>query len=525
MFVGLVAGAIGGFIGWLLQESLINYGGKVMPGALPGQGAVSIGLTVEEVRTLMLCVGGFIGLCLGAVDGFVEGKRRKLLEGAVIGAVTGFLFGYIGLYMGNRAYDALGGESIEGNLSLFSFTRQVIARAFGWALMGLGLGVGSAIATRTPKRIWQGAIGGFLGGFVGGAVFDILAYLLAPTQEAVGMSGVRDTGGASRMVGFTAIGALTGFAIGLVQELMKQAWVRVLAGRNEGKDFILSKQMNLLGRDERCDVPLYGDPRVGVQHAAIRADGNRHTLIDAGTPIGTIVNGQQVPPGGELLLRDGDMIQIGSHQILFREKATASKIARPAVDAPKPKATAPVGTAVVSGNVCPFCGAAKNAAGACLCTVVGSPAAPPANAMTAPPPAAVGGYPAAGAGMSGYGAGVPGSPYASPGAPAMGNMGAVPRGGSDMPRIVGIEGPYTGEVFLLTGQNLSLGREPGRDIVLSADHTVSRNHASVRNEGGDLVVYDNGSANGTFVNGMRISMQVLVPGDIVQFGSSKFRFE
>src|SRR5581483_3715624 len=332
MFVGLVAGAIGGFIGWLLQESLINYGGKVMTGALPGQGAVSIGLTVEEVRTLMLCVGGFIGLCLGAVDGFVEGKRRKLLEGAVIGAVTGFLFGYIGLYMGNRAYDALGGESIEGNLSLFSFTRQVIARAFGWALMGLGLGVGSAIATRTPKRIWHGAIGGLLGGF----------------------------GGASRMVGFTAIGALTGFAIGLVQELMKQAWVRVLAGRNEGKDFILSKQMNLLGRDERCDVPLYGDPRVGVQHAAIRADGNRHTLIDAGTPIGTIVNGQQVPPGGELLLRDGDMIQIGSHQILFREKATASKIARPAVDAPKPKATAPVGTAVVSGNVCPFCGAAKN---------------------------------------------------------------------------------------------------------------------------------------------------------------------
>lgn len=94
-----------------------------------------------------------------------------------------------------------------------------------------------------------------------------------------------------------------------------------------------------------------------------------------------------------------------------------------------------------------------------------------------------------------------------------------------MPRMVGMEGPYTGQVFLLTNPNNVVGREPDKDIVLSADPTVSRNHARIVNENGDFVVYDNGAANGTFVNSLRVSMQVLAPGDIVQFGSSKFRFE
>src|SRR4029078_5476741 len=133
-----------------------------------------------------------------------------------------------------------------------------------------------------------------LGGLVGGFVFDLLAHGAVPITAAAGASGVRDVGGPSRMVGVTLIGALTGFFIGLVEELLKQAWVKVLAGRNEGKDFILYKAVNILGRDERSDVPLFGDTGVAVQHAAIRADGRRHVLLAADTPAGTVVNGQPV---------------------------------------------------------------------------------------------------------------------------------------------------------------------------------------------------------------------------------------
>ena len=43
--------------------------------------------------------------------------------------------------------------------------------------------------------------------------------------------------------------------------------------------------------------------------------------------------------------------------------------------------------------------------------------------------------------------------------------------------------------------------------------------------GGRFVVYDMGSSNGTHVNGTKVSQQVLNNGDLVQVGSTKFRFE
>ncbi len=534
--VSLIAGTIGGALGALLQERLLNYNDSY---------TIQNGLSVEQLRTLIYCVGGLTGMFLGVVDGILRGNSRTVAWGAVLGALGGIVLGYVGISLGNTVYALLGGSNdLHASPGLFAFSRQVIARSFGWALMGLGLGVGSALATRSPRRILHGALGGFLGGFAGGFVFDLLAMSAQPVQAALGADGgVRDVAAPSRLIGFTAIGGLTGFFIGLVEELFKQAWVKVLAGRNEGKDFTLDKPMSILGRDERCDVPLYGDPAIGAQHAAIRAENNRHTLIDGGAPLGTIVNGQPVAPRGELLLRDGDMIQIGAQRVLFREKATASKLARPPSDAPRAKAGAP-GALPIPAHLCPFCGGAKNAQGGCLCSVGGGAVSSGSNnlgdggyaggGMVGGPGGAgyggagyggltgpgaqnsqVGGLGGAmnGAGLTGYGA------FPAPASPAFG------AGGTEMPRLVGVEGPYTGQGFLLTSPNIVVGREPDKDISLAADSTISRNHARIVNENGDFVVYDNGSANGTFVNGRSVAMQLLAPGDIVQFGNSKFRYE
>lgn len=513
IFVGLIAGALGGFLGWLIQESLIPY--AVVKDALDGVVRV-VPLTAQQSVLLITCVGGLIGTLLGAVDGIVEGNRRKLVMGMLIGFAGGVFLGWLGFNSGNYVYNKLGGaDDAKGGLGILVFLQKVIARTIGWALMGLGIGVGTGLSTRTPKRIMHGALGGLLGGLAGGFVFNLVPLLIQPVQIATSHGGAAEGGGPSRMIGFTAIGALSGLFIGIVEELLKEAWVKVLAGKNEGKDFLLSKPMNILGRDERCDVPLFGDNSVGTQHAAIRSDGSRRILVDAGTPAGTVVNGQQVPSGGEMLLRDGDMIQIGTHRILFREKATASKLARPALDTPKSKPASAAAVQVPS-HLCPFCGAPKDVQGGCRCGVPGSPAVGAGVAVNpgyggAPGP---GSMMNSGASMGGYSA--PDSLRSVP----------IPRGGADMARFVGIEGPYTGEVFLLTSPNTTIGREPGRDIVLSADATVSRSHARVSNENGDLVLYDVGSANGTFVNGMRVQMQVLVPGDIVQLGhGSKFRYE
>ena len=506
ILVGLIAGGLGGLVGGLITEAIIPYNSYVH---------LVNGVCTADARTpawpanlVAFCVYGLIGLLLGSVDGIVEGNPRKIMRGLFIGALAGIVFGRMISVFGDLLYGTLGGsKSAVTDPSIFAFMRQIIARAVQMGSIGLGLGIGAGISTLNPKRVWYGAIGGVLGGFLGGIIFDLVAKSLNPVQSALGTNGCYDAGGPPRMISYVLIGALTGLFIGLVEELLKQAWVKVLAGRNEGKDYILSKNMNLMGRDERCDVPLYGDMNVAVQHVAIRADGNRHVLIDGKTPVGTLVNGVRVASGGEQLLRDGDMIQVGTHRILFREKATASKFARKPVDEPKTK---PGGSIVpMPSHLCEFCGSPKDPGGNCLCNPVGGAANPGAGL------AALGSAPAFNAGP-GY--------NPSPGfQPDSGFGGGMVSGGT---RLIGLEGPYMGQVFPVGGPNVILGREMTCNIALTADTTISRSHARIANEGGALVLYDNGSSNGTFVNGQRVTTSVvLAPGDIVQFGASKFHLE
>jgi pSer/pThr/pTyr-binding forkhead associated (FHA) protein len=88
-----------------------------------------------------------------------------------------------------------------------------------------------------------------------------------------------------------------------------------------------------------------------------------------------------------------------------------------------------------------------------------------------------------------------------------------------------MEGPYAGQIFELNRPIVTIGREPGRDLSLTSDGTVSRRHAHIAMENGQHIVYDDGSSNGTFVNGVRVTIQTLAPGDMVAFGASKFRYE
>lgn len=76
-----------------------------------------------------------------------------------------------------------------------------------------------------------------------------------------------------------------------------------------------------------------------------------------------------------------------------------------------------------------------------------------------------------------------------------------------------------GEVtFPLTNAKLILGRSRSCDIRLKAD-TVSRLHAALIWQEGQLLVEDLGSSNGTFVNGEKITAaKTLVAGDSVRFG-------
>jgi pSer/pThr/pTyr-binding forkhead associated (FHA) protein len=101
--------------------------------------------------------------------------------------------------------------------------------------------------------------------------------------------------------------------------------------------------------------------------------------------------------------------------------------------------------------------------------------------------------------------------------PAVAGVDALPVGSA---LLVVKRGPNAGSRFLLDRDTTSAGRHPDSDIFLD-DVTVSRRHAEFRREGGEFVVIDVGSLNGTYVNREPVDQAVLAGGDEVQIG--KFR--
>lgn len=72
--------------------------------------------------------------------------------------------------------------------------------------------------------------------------------------------------------------------------------------------------------------------------------------------------------------------------------------------------------------------------------------------------------------------------------------------------------------FVLDHFPFTLGRLADRDCVV-ADKSVSREHAMIVLEDQGLVLVDQASRFGTFVNGERVERRVIQPGDIIQLGS------
>ena len=91
-------------------------------------------------------------------------------------------------------------------------------------------------------------------------------------------------------------------------------------------------------------------------------------------------------------------------------------------------------------------------------------------------------------------------------------------------RLVTLAGHRLASAYALGGAPVALGRSEARDIVLY-DPAASRNHAVVELRPEGFWARDYGSANGTYVNGQRITEHPLSPGDVLRIGSTEFRFE
>ncbi len=82
------------------------------------------------------------------------------------------------------------------------------------------------------------------------------------------------------------------------------------------------------------------------------------------------------------------------------------------------------------------------------------------------------------------------------------------------------KGPEPGRGYMLVRAVLTIGRDPGNDIVINHAE-VSRQHTRIVRQADQVVVEDMGSTNGTFVNGVLLKgPHTLTDGDIIGLGDA-----
>jgi hypothetical protein len=75
----------------------------------------------------------------------------------------------------------------------------------------------------------------------------------------------------------------------------------------------------------------------------------------------------------------------------------------------------------------------------------------------------------------------------------------------------------------LTKDKTTLGRRPYNDIVID-NLAVSGEHAILQMSGGDVILEDLNSTNGTYLNGKAVKKQQLQNGDSIEIGKYKIKF-
>jgi hypothetical protein len=83
----------------------------------------------------------------------------------------------------------------------------------------------------------------------------------------------------------------------------------------DGRRLQLGDDVAVIGRLPDCAIAL-SDPQVSRHHAEVRPDGVGFRVVDLGSTNGTQVNGAVV---SEQMLRDGDVIVVGSTSIRYEE--------------------------------------------------------------------------------------------------------------------------------------------------------------------------------------------------------------
>ena len=87
--------------------------------------------------------------------------------------------------------------------------------------------------------------------------------------------------------------------------------------------------------------------------------------------------------------------------------------------------------------------------------------------------------------------------------------------------LIGVD--LVGQVHEVTRHRVNIGRTHENDLRI-VDPTVSRLHAMLTLRGGEAMLVDANSRNGVFVNGIQVRYAKLEDGDLVTFGTVRYRY-
>lgn len=93
-----------------------------------------------------------------------------------------------------------------------------------------------------------------------------------------------------------------------------------------------------------------------------------------------------------------------------------------------------------------------------------------------------------------------------------------------MAKLVILSEGMTGRSHELTAEKTTIGRLEDNTFTIS-DPSVSSHHCEVLLRGGEVIVRDLNSTNGTYINGERITEAPLKPGQILRLGQVELRLE
>jgi pSer/pThr/pTyr-binding forkhead associated (FHA) protein len=295
----------------------------------------------------ILLVSGFVGVTAGVFHGLQKGGRLAPVVSGVLGLVLGMVGGMLGSAVGGALVQKFFDPNIF-NLVGMSVS-QVAARTLAIAPLGLFLGAAIGATLMSRRGVVSGMVGGLCGGALAGALFDVVGAVLGPVMLVSQGGGASEVGGPSRAMLALFIGLFIGLMTAIFERASRQAWLRLVLGRNEGREWPIDASQTLIGRDERAHVPLFGDPQIPSLAAVITKQGHDYVLSDPGSPLGVGLNGFQVAQPA--ILRQNDMIQLGQLQIQFLMKGSAQR--QQAEGRPQAQPITPVNQTVQQGPLTP----------------------------------------------------------------------------------------------------------------------------------------------------------------------------